>query len=125
MGSRRTLRTLAQVALVAFLFAQAALAVAGCDFGKRAAAQAVVLANAQEHPCHEEGGDSAANLCVAHCVTQTQSLEKPFWKSPATAPVPVLVLVAVSPPVAPAPAFHLSIEPAGPPRHILFRTLLI
>jgi hypothetical protein len=124
---RKAFRTLARLALAGFLFVQAAIAVAGCELGANSAAQAIVNASAEDgHPCHEESSDSAATLCVAHCVTQTQSLEKPFWKAPSAAFAPVLVFVVFSPPAAlPAPVADLPSAAAGPPRRILFRTLLI
>jgi hypothetical protein len=126
--SRRTLRILARIALGAFLFVQAAMAMAACDLGRHTAAQAIQSAAAADsHPCHEQQSNpSDASLCVAHCVTQAQSLEKPFWKAPATAPAPVLPMAVLPPPaLARATALDLPLALAGPPRRILFRSLLI
>ena len=129
MLSRRALKSSARLALVAVVFAQAALAMAGCGLGEgHSAAQAIVHASAAgSEPCHQQDEDSAAALCVAHCVTQTQSLEKPFWKSPAAAAA--LLHIEFFAPAVPAatslPARHFPASLAGPPRRILFRTLLI
>jgi len=95
--------------------------------GQPSAAQAILNASAAgSEPCHEQSDDSAT-LCVAHCVTQAQSLEKPFWKVPAPAAAPAMVFFVVfSPPAAVAPpAVDLPLAFAGPPRRILFRSLVI
>ena len=126
MFGRKLLRTLARIGLAAFLFAQVSLAIAACQVAQPSAAQAIQNAGgSSSEPCHEQGEEAAA-LCVAHCVTQAQSLEKPFWKSPAPAAASVVVLFVLLPPAAaPAPAFDTPFALAGPPRRILFRTLLI
>ena len=119
---------MARIALAGFLFAQAALAIAACELGERSAAQALLNASASaSEPCHQQDSDSTTALCVAHCVTQTQSLEKPFWKLPAAAAA--LLHIEFFAPAVPAatslPARHFPASLAGPPRRILFRTLLI
>jgi hypothetical protein len=127
MFGRRALKTVARLALAGFLLAQVALAIAGCELGERSAAQAILNASAaSDEPCHQQSEDSAA-LCVVHCVTQTQTLEKPFWKAPAPAAAPALVFFVVfsSPAAAAPPAVDLPLALAGPPRRILFRTLVI
>lgn len=126
MVSRVTLKKIARFALAGFLFIQGAVAAAGCDLGGYSAAQAILNASAaDDHACHQED-QSTATLCVAHCVTQTQSLDKPFWKAPAPAAAPVaVVLVPGSLAAVPAPTFDLPLALAGPPRRILYRTLLI
>ena len=126
--TRRRLAVVARIALAGFLFAQAALAIAACELGERSAAQALLNASASaSEPCHQQDSDSTTALCVAHCVTQTQSLEKPLWKLPAPAAAPLqieffapTVLAVIS-----LPARQLPAALAGPPRRILFRTLLI
>jgi hypothetical protein len=126
--TRKRLGIVARIALAGFLFAQAALAIAACQLGERSAAQALLNASAMAgEPCHQDDGDSAAALCVAHCVTQTQSLDKPLWKLPAPAAAPLRVEFFV-PAVPAARSVRVSESPAalsGPPRRILFRTLLI
>ena len=119
---------MARIALAGFLFAQAALAIAACQLGERSAAQAILNASAPAgEPCHQGDSDSAAALCVAHCVTQTQSLEKPLWKlpAPAAAPLQIEFFAPTLPAVISLPARQLPAALAGPPRRILFRTLLI
>jgi len=116
---------MARLALAGFLFAQAALVMAGCELGEHSAAQAILNASAAGgEPCHEQSSDLAA-FCVAHCVTQAQSLEKPFWKVPAAAPALVFFVVFSSPAAVAPPAVDLPLALTGPPRRILFRTLVI
>jgi len=127
MFGRRALKTVARLALAGFLLAHAALAIAGCELGERSAARAILNASAaSDEPCHQQSDDSAA-LCVVHCVTQTQTLEKPFWKAPAPAAAPALVFFVVfsSPAAVAPPAVDLPLALTGPPRRILFRTLVI
>ena len=127
MFRRRVLKTIARLALAGFLFTQAALVMAGCELGEHSAAQAILNASAAgSEPCHEQSNDLAA-WCVAHCVTQVQSLEKPFWKVPAPAAAPALVFFVVfsSPAAVAPPAVDLPLALTGPPRRILFRTLVI
>ena len=123
---RKSLRTLASFALAGFLFAQVTLALAACRLGEPSAAQAILNASAAaSEPCHQQDEDSAA-LCVAHCVTTTQSLEKPFWKAPMPAAAPMVVFLVLAPAsAAPAPVLDLPPAVTGPPRRILYRTLLI
>ena len=126
--TRRRLAVVARIALAGFLFAQAALAIAGCRLGEHSAAQAILNASAAAaEPCHQQNSDSATALCVAHCVTETQSLEKPLWKLPAPAAAAARIeffvagtqiVRSVAMPESPAAL-------SGPPRRILFRTLLI
>lgn len=127
MHARRTLRRIARLALAAFLFAQTALAIAACDLGERSAAQAIASAGAAgSEPCHQPEDVSTASLCVAHCVTQSQSLEKPFWQVPTAAPVPAAsLLIAPARPWLHIAAADLGPPPAGPSRRILYRTFLI
>jgi hypothetical protein len=107
-----------------FLFAQAMLAFAACDWGERSAARAVASAGSGEMPCHEAGDEMGANLCVMHCVAGSQSLDKPAFSLPALAPAPVLVLYSRHDWVAPRVG-EIPLPVVGPPPRILFRTLLI
>jgi hypothetical protein len=119
------MKRFARLALAAFLFAQAALAVAACQMAERSAAQAIASASAAtSEPCHQQDEDSAA-LCVAHCVTESQSLEKPFGKLPAPATAPVAVYFMAPPSALVRSPVDARLALAGPPRRILYRTLLI
>jgi hypothetical protein len=122
---RKALRTLARLALAGFVFAQATLALAACRLPEPSAAQALIQAGtAADEPCHEQNEDSAV-LCVAHCITTAQGLEKPFWKPPLPAAPAVAVFLVTPPFVAPLPALDAPPAHAGPPPRILYRTLLI
>jgi hypothetical protein len=123
---RKALRTLARLALAGFVFAQSTLALAACRLPEPSAAQALIQAGAAAgEPCHEQNEDSAV-LCVAHCITTAQGLEKPFWKPPLPATPAVAVFLVAPPFVAPPlPALDAPPPHAGPPPRILYRTLLI
>jgi hypothetical protein len=107
------------------LFAQAAFALAACD-AARMPSRAAVLMQSAEHatPCHEPAEN--ANLCLAHCQSAEQTLDKHQVKLPVFAPIAVLEIRATQDaarprawaPRAPSPA-------AGPPPRILYRSLLI
>ena len=80
MRSRRRFFS-ALTALAAMLFAQAAFAVAACDTGSMPS-RAQVLAQSEEHaPCHEPVDN--VNLCLAHCQSAEQTLDKQQVKLPA------------------------------------------
>ena len=122
MSRRGHLRLAARIAVMALLFAQGILAFAGCEMPGRAAAAAIA---ADDQPCHASGGE--ANLCVAHCLSGDQSLDKPQVSVPQPAAAPVLLLHAVSDAQsAHATALRYFAPPAAaPPPRILFRTLRI
>ena len=124
MHSRRRFFA-ALAALAAMLFAQAAFALAACDPGAMASRAQMLAAQSGEHaPCHEPADN--VNLCLTHCQSGEQTLDKHQVKVPVLPPVAVLFVLpwhgADLPmawaPRAPSPA-------AGPPPRILFRTLLI
>jgi hypothetical protein len=77
-------------------------------------------------PCHQEEQGPATGVCVAHCLTDLQSLDKPSVSLPALGDVAVLTVVLPAPhqmlwlyaPAAPARA-------SAPPPRILFSKLLI
>jgi hypothetical protein len=75
-------------------------------------------------PCHEPTGETT--LCVAHCLAEDQSLDKPVFFVPLLGAAPVLSWRIV--PQAPSPGIARArlVPPhaAAPPR-ILFQTLLI
>jgi hypothetical protein len=114
-------------ALVAMLFVQAAFAVAACGLDRPASSHAVsmLVQQAAEAPCHEPGANTS--LCLVHCQSGDQTLDKPQVKVPPllfSAPIP-----AVRSSYEPHDGFpggpRLPVPLAGPPRHILFQSLLI
>lgn len=125
MRSRRISSIAGIAALAAMLFAQAALALAACAaFPAQSHARMITAQNGESASCHEAGKN--ANLCLAHCQSTDQTLDKHQVK------VPDVVLQAVR--VVPAPqasfrrgpaATRLPAPAAGPPPRILFRSLLI
>jgi hypothetical protein len=124
MTTVRNRKRIASVLLGVMLFAQAAFALAGCDWRERAPAEAIARISAP--PCHQEGQGPAANVCVAHCLADFQSLDKPSVTLPALGDAPVLMVVLPTPhralsvyaPAAPVRA-------SAPPPRILFSKLLI
>ena len=121
--SRRLAAAIA--ALVSMFFAQAAFALAACDpAGMPSRAQMLVAQSEQYAPCHEPADN--VNLCLAHCQSAEQTLDKHQVKVPDASFQAALVLQSWPPasprassnPRAPTPF-------AGPPPRILFRTLLI
>ncbi len=127
MLSRSTLKVLARLALTAMLFTQTALVFAACESAQRAPALVIVLA---ERPVSGENCHEAAinvNLCLAHCLGEDQSLDKPPVKVPAFSIAPVLIMsmVFASAPEASAPRFLAAPHAVGPPPRILFQSFLI
>ncbi len=124
MIPRRLLRLAARTLVGALLFAQAAVALAACDWLQRAPAHAIAQAEqpAAEARCHEQ--ERNVNLCVAHCLGEDQSLDKPSVSIPAFAAAPVLLLslIALAPLHAARDAEFVP-PAAGPPPRILFQTL--
>jgi hypothetical protein len=121
MSRPRFVRASARFLLVVLLFAQGALAFAGCDMPERTPAAAIAISGP---PCHEPAGE--ANLCLAHCLASDQSLDKPD--------VTVHPLAAVAVLAAPAAADFDDVlvprrldvpQAAAPPARILFRRLRI
>ena len=117
----------AKALLGALLFAQAALVIAACESARRAPALAIALAASpgNDATCHEQGGN--ANLCLAHCLGEDQSPDKPLIKVPAFSNAPVFSLPApfVSLHDARAPRRLAVPHSVGPPLRILFQSLLI
>ena len=77
-------RLTALLAIVALVFAQAAVAAHGCALP--------APPDVAEAPCHEPGDPASDGLCKAHCEAGTQSVDqaKPFKASDAGAPLIVL-----------------------------------
>ncbi|MSQ63861.1 MAG: hypothetical protein EXR33_08525 [Betaproteobacteria bacterium] len=122
--SSRTRTRVAQLMLGLLLFAQGALAVAGCDW-LRAAPALTIGAGLDQPPCHEEPALNA-NLCLAHCLGADQSAGTPQivvhdWIGTAS-----LKVALADGPIYPAAALRYSLpRPAAPPPRILFQSFLI
>lgn len=118
---------MARLALAAMLFTQAALVVAACESVWRTPALVIALADRGVHGenCHAEAIN--LNLCLAHCLGEDQSLDKPLLKVPAPSVAPVFFMPVVLVPQyqARAPQRLAAPHAAGPPLRILFQSLLI
>lgn len=124
MIRRRTARHLANIVLAALLFAQAAFVASACQLPDRAAALAI--SSSAEPPCHEEARAPQRSVCVAHCLADFQSLDKPSVYVPQPPLGSVLAVAAAAPPFLSAIRIVApGARAAGPPPRILFRTLLI
>ena len=127
MRTRRTLKLTGMAALAAMLFLQAAFALAACGLERPGAAQALgtLAQQADDAPCHQP--QENAGLCLAHCQSGEQALDKPQVKVPPlvfSTPMPA-VRAWLEPYQAVAAGARLPLPVAGPPRHILFQSLLI
>jgi len=124
MSSRGTVRKIASVILGTMLFAQAALAVAACDWLRVAPAQAI-MAKAGEPSCHDEPAKNA-NICLAHCLGNDQSSDTPQVAVPARNQASFLVIVAFESVPLPRGGRHDTLpHPGAPPPRILFQSFLI
>jgi hypothetical protein len=126
MRSRRSLRLAGMAALAAMLFVHAAFALAACGLDRPASSRAVSMLaqQAAEAPCHEQS--ASTSLCIAHCQSADQTRDKPQVKLPPlvfSTPMPA-VRTSYALQVA-FPARRPPVPLAGPPRHILFQSLLI
>ena len=123
MKSRGTARKIARVLLGVLLFAQVALAVAGCDWLRVAPAQAIG-AKAGEPTCHEAPARTV-NLCLAHCLGADQSTDTPQVAIPAWSQAALLVIAYVErAPTREAILQYTLPRPGAPPR-IRFQSLLL
>ena len=128
MLPRRALLRTTRLLLAAFLLAQAALALASCDWGARDAARAVAMAaGGGDAPCHESGNTApASGLCLTHCLGELQSLDKPSFAVPTLAPVAVLFITpTVFSHVQRVACRERPLAASAPPPRILFQSLLI
>lgn len=130
MLSRKRIAGLARLVLGVLLFAQAALAVAACDWSQRAPAQAIAAMDAM--PCCQDGEAlnalaGNANLCLAHCTSDAQNVD---ISGPSFLALSTVAVLTVSP--APAPGRFALRRPspigyafAAPPLTILFQNFRI
>lgn len=124
MNSRGTVKKIVTVLLGAMLFAQAALAVAACDWLRVAPAQAIA-AKPSEPTCHDEPAQNA-NLCLTHCLGADQSMDTPKVAISAWSQSSLLVIGAVARAPAPKAALRFTLPPPGaPPPRILYHSFLI
>jgi hypothetical protein len=120
----RFMRSTARIAAGNLLLVKCAYALSACGMPEREPARAI--AQTEASPCHEREA-RAGGLCVLHCLGAQQSLDKPSLPVPGRFESPVLVVAhAISQAAASWPERLQAVCPAAdPPRHILFRTLLI
>lgn len=127
MFLRSTLKGIARLLLAAMLFTQAAVAFAACESAWRTPANVIALAAhaTVDGNCHEQ--EINVNVCLAHCLGEDQSLDKPLVKVPTLAVVPVFLVpaIVVLPDAACAPQRQAMPHSAGPPLRILFQSFLI
>lgn len=127
MSSRRNIRAIARLLLGVMLFAQAALALAACNWSHREPARAV--AAMEEMACCAEGEEEGAlpgnaNLCLAHCTSDAQLVDT-YPIMPIVAPVAFLVTLPM-PPDERVIMRRVAVRGiASPPRIILFQNLRI
>ncbi|MBI3375415.1 MAG: hypothetical protein HY017_27160 [Betaproteobacteria bacterium] len=118
----------ARVALALMLFAQAAMAWSTCEWSARAPERAVRAA--EEHAGCENmsaGQGGFSGTCLAHCLSENQSLDRAVLDVPAMPAAPVLTVVL------PRDALldggiakrRDSAPGTGPPRRILLQSFQI
>lgn len=123
MFFRSTLKWTARLALAALLFAQAALALAGCDWPR--AAPLAIGASSSQPPCHEVPAINA-NLCLAHCLSADQSADTPQIVVPVWVDCAPITVVVSERWIARAMDVQFVLPwPSVPPPRILFQTFLI
>ncbi len=124
MTTGGTVRQIASLILGTMLFAQAALAVAACDWLRVSPAQAI-MAKTGEPSCHEEPAQSA-NLCLSHCLGNDQSADTPQVAVPTWNQSSVLVVTDFELAPAPGTALRYTLPyPGAPPPRILYHSFLI
>jgi len=124
MGLRRFLRCGARMLIAALLFAQGTLALAACDWARRAPALAVAQPGQGSGGCMEQMQN--VNLCVAHCLGEDQSADTPQVVVPAWNMAPPLLVAVINRTVAREAILRHALPYAGaPPPRILFHSFLI
>jgi hypothetical protein len=126
MKVRRFRNLVARSLIAALLFAQGALALAACDWMRRAPALAVAQSGQPAPSAECQMLERSVNLCVAHCLGEDQSLDKPSILMPAlaVAPVPVLHEILLASHHC-AHAADLIPTAIGPPLRIRFQSFLL
>lgn len=121
------LKVMARLALAAMLFTQATLVFAACESAWRAPASVIALADREidGENCHEQGIN--VNLCLAHCLGEDQSLDKPLVKLPVFPSAPIFSVPVIFVAFHDMRALRRQAPPpaAGPPPRILFRSFLV
>ncbi len=123
MNLRLHRRLLAKLMFAMMLFTQGVTAWSGCDWIEGSPDRAV-LAAAEVAPCHDSGFGAA---CLAHCLSDRQTVQKVTAGIPAMPSTPVL-RVAFTFDSAPAVGARQVSDRAfstGPPRRILHQSLQI
>jgi len=124
MVRHRTRARVAQLLLGVLLFAQAALALADCDW-LRAAPALAISASSSQPPCHEEPAVNA-NLCLAHCLSADQSAGTPQVVVPAWVDCPPIMVTVLDRWNGRAGDLRFVLpRPSAPPPRILFQVFLI
>jgi len=99
MPLRRRIRSVAACLLGVMLYAQAAIAMAACEWGQREPARAVIAMEDMVCCAEHEAPDSPsanANLCLAHCTSDSQRVDTYSPTVAIVAPAPVLTAAPVS-----------------------------
>lgn len=128
MLMRRQLQSLSRMLLAALLFGHAALAFSNCELGGRAPALAVAQAMACCPDAVEETSVDNANLCLAHCTSDSQQVEGGGGKLPLPLATQAVLVLTDSRPLDDAGARRVATEPPADPapsRNILFKNLRI
>jgi hypothetical protein len=124
MWTRKRLARLARAVLGVLLFAQGALAMAGCDW-LRAAPALAIAASSSQPPCHEAPAVNA-NLCLAHCLSADQSADTPQVVVPVWVDCAPFRVVVIERWIARVVDVRFVLPwPAVPPPRILFQSFLI
>src|SRR5688500_6191879 len=125
MISRSARQGWARLMLAALPFAQGALSLAPGSWTRGVPAIAVAHANQPaSEPCPML--EQSKNLCIAHCLGEDQSLDKPSIAMPALAAAPAFALRAIAlKPHHLANAADLIPTAIGPPLQIRFQSFLL
>jgi hypothetical protein len=124
MVRRRARTRVAQLMLGLLLFAQAALALAGCDW-LRAAPALAISASSSQPPCHEAPAANV-NLCLAHCLSADQSAVTPQVVVPVWIDSPPIMVAVIYRWTGRAENLRFVLpRPSAPPPRILFQSFLI
>jgi hypothetical protein len=121
---RSTRRQTARLLLGVLLFAQAALAIAACEWSGASAVQAVAASSAQPS-CHEAPPQNA-NLCLAHCLGSDQGLlDHEVAVAPWEPKAPLIVLLPEAAATRSPDLVYVLPRAGAPPPRILLHSFLI